>query len=84
MNNHFTQQKYEALSFVRQGQKQKHDTKLLGVARADRTTRVQVSVPLTEKVSAKVGYAKTNSTIGYFDVKEPSIEIDICLVIFLE
>ena len=69
MNNHFTQQKYEALSFVRQGHKQKHDTKLLGVARADRTTRVQVSVPLTEKVSAKVGYAKTNSTIGYFDVK---------------
>ncbi|MDC1482361.1 hypothetical protein N8146_08810 [Ascidiaceihabitans sp.] len=41
--------------------------KLLGVNRADRTTRVQVSVPLTEKVSAKVGYAKTDSSIDYFD-----------------
>ena len=51
--------------------------KLLGVDRADRATRVQVSVPLTEKVSAKVGYAKRDSSIDYFDKEEPSIELTI-------
>ena len=51
--------------------------KLLGVDRADRTTRVQVTVPLTEKMSAKVGYAKTDSTIDYFDVKEPNVELTL-------
>jgi hypothetical protein len=49
--------------------------KLLGVDRADRTTWVQVSVPLTNNLYAKVGYAKTDSTIDYFDVSEPSIEL---------
>ena len=51
--------------------------KLLGVDRADRATRVQVSVPLTEKLSAKVGYAKTDSSIKYFDKEEPSINLTL-------
>ena len=51
--------------------------KLLGVDRADRATRVQVSVPLIEKVSAKVGYAKTDSSIEYFDEEGPSIDLTL-------
>ena len=51
--------------------------KLLGVDRADRTTRVQVTVPLTEKMSAKVGYAKTDSSIEYFDEEGPSLDLTL-------
>jgi hypothetical protein len=51
--------------------------KLLGVNRADRTTRVQVSVPLTQKVSAKVVYAKTDSSIDYFDEEGPRIDLTL-------
>jgi len=51
--------------------------KLLGVDRADRTTRVQVSVPLAKNLSTKIGYATTDSTIDYFDMKEPSIELTL-------
>ena len=49
--------------------------KLLGVDRSDETKRLQVSVPITNSLYAKVGYAKTDSTIDYFDVSEPSIEL---------
>jgi hypothetical protein len=49
--------------------------KLLGVDRSDETTRLQVSVPIAKSLYAKVVYAKTDSTIDYFDVLEPSISL---------
>ena len=49
--------------------------KLLGVDRSDETTRLQVSVPIAKSLYAKVGYAKTDSTIDYFDTSEPSISL---------
>ena len=49
--------------------------KLLGVDRSDETTRLQVSVPISKSLYVKVGYAKTDSTIDYFDVSQPSIEL---------
>ena len=49
--------------------------KLLGVDRSDETIRLQVSVPIAKSLYAKVGYAKTDSTIDYFDVSEPSISL---------
>jgi len=49
--------------------------KLLGVDRSDETTRLQVSVPITKGLYAEVGYAKTDSTIDYFDTSEPSISL---------
>ena len=49
--------------------------KLLGVDRSDETTRLQVSVPIAKNLYAKVGYVKTDSTIDYFDVLEPSISL---------
>jgi hypothetical protein len=49
--------------------------KLFGVDRSDQTTRLQVSVPIINNLYAKVGYSKTDSTIDYFDVSEPSIEL---------
>jgi hypothetical protein len=49
--------------------------KLLGVDRSDETIRLQVSVPIAKSLYAKVGYAKTDSTIDYFDTSEPSISL---------
>jgi hypothetical protein len=49
--------------------------KLLGIDRSDETTRLQVSVPMTNSLYAKVSYTKTDSTIDYFDVSQPSIEL---------
>lgn len=50
---------------------------LFGVEREDVTKSITASYPIWGNLSASIGYSQTNSTIGYYDLEAPSIEIQL-------
>lgn len=55
---------------------------LLGVERDETTMSVSASYPIWKKLTANVGYRKTDSTIDYFDVSTPIFGIQFAAVQF--
>jgi len=51
--------------------------KLLGFDRSDGAFNLSVSYPLTDYVSANLGYHKTNSSIDYYDTKYPTFGLQL-------
>jgi hypothetical protein len=51
--------------------------KLLGFDRSDEAFNLSVSYPLTDYVSANLGYHKTNSSIDYYDTKYPTFGLQL-------
>ena len=55
---------------------------LLGAARDAKTASISVSYPVWRNLTATLGYAKTNSTIDYFDTSGPTLALDFDAIKF--